>query len=388
MYLRDEWRNKKDRQQVFLLGSIPIVFAKEGEKTMTSVGPNSSTPVTLYVGLVSAMAIALLLVVRQLRRHTAPAPAVIILALYILVLGEQTVVTGVSPQIPVEVLAPFRSFFYAIRFNIPYLYLHFLLSMLLFVPLGILVPVIDARCRSYARIALLAAAVAGAMILLKLAVGETPRRYVFDLLFCNIAGAVLGYTGFHLVMLLRVKPVAAVPCASCLFILVGYVLFFCRPLLLFPTDLTMTDSSFGLPYGVSAEKQLRATTPKALPVISIPADRARMQTAATEYGLYAADVAPSLGSVVGTVQPCSVDEALRRADTGAFVSFYAPATQPFCVAVTKAEIQYMENRSGSCLVPVWSMEGQLMDCEGNSIFDISADEEKLIPLTGQFIVPA
>lgn len=314
---------------------------------------------------------AVLLVWRLIKNGRARIPA-LVLGAYIFVVGALTLSGNPGGDIPIAdrigsfSLAPL---IFTIRFNVPYLYLQYIVNVLLFVPLGILIPAVNARLGTYGRILLLGFGMSVTIEMLQLLLPGSNRIFDPIDIVCNTIGVLLGYSLFVLWLVRRTGGTLGARIGALIVCITIGLTFFVRPFLVFPDDLPMADSGYGLPHKIDAARGAHVDGASSLPVVDIEPKHDAGRS--LQHGLWdpaAVRTDDDSASARDDHPICSFDDALKRARAGAIVEAYLPVAfywqQPETVEVTSAQTLYAENKAENRLVPVWYLEVDIISCSG------------------------
>lgn len=296
-----------------------------------------------------------------------------IIALVMITTSDNPNPSGTIPPVHERLdLVPFLDIANAFKYNISNVYLQFFLNIVMFIPMGLLLPIIYKKSRFYGKIALVSFCVTLTIELIQLLWPHSNRIFDVDDLICNTAGALIGYSIWKLIIILRFRENKKlfrfiVPVAVC----VLFVMFSVRPFIVLDYDMTMNDAPRSVPMKTLLSKDMQYDDIKRLPIYSI-AENVNVENenyfseAVGENNCY--DIQKIIASDTSyikrdnkNVEIIPIEEAIERANLGIVISAYnrSYTSTPQEVYVKNAKLYYMPNKAQTKLLPVWYLTGRI-----------------------------
>lgn len=296
-----------------------------------------------------------------------------IIALMVITTSDNPNPSGTIPPVHERLdLVPFLDIANAFKYNISNVYLQFFLNIVMFIPMGLLLPIIYEKSRSYGKIALISFCVTLTIELIQLLWPHSNRIFDVDDLICNTAGALIGYSIWKLIIILRLRENKKsfrfiVPVAVC----VLFVMFSVRPFIVLDYDMTMNDAPRSVPMKTLLSKDMQYDDIKNLPVYSIAENvdvekENYFSETVGENNCY--DVQKIIASDTSyikrdnrNVEIIPIEKAIERVNMGIVISAYNKSytSTPQEVYVKNAKLYYMPNKAQTKLLPVWCLTGKI-----------------------------
>lgn len=296
-----------------------------------------------------------------------------IIALMVITTSDNPNPSGAIPPVHERLdLVPFLDIANAFKYNISNVYLQFFLNIVMFIPMGLLLPIIYEKSRSYGKIALISFCVTLTIELIQLLWPHSNRIFDVDDLICNTAGALIGYSIWKLIIILRLRENKKsfrfiVPVAVC----VLFVMFSVRPFIVLDYDMTMNDAPRSVPMKTLLSKDMQYDDIKNLPVYSIAENvdvekENYFSETVGENNCY--DVQKIIASDTSyikrdnrNVEIIPIEKAIERVNMGIVISAYNKSytSTPQEVYVKNATLYYMPNKAQTKLLPVWCLTGKI-----------------------------
>lgn len=363
-----------------------------GENTATMSMPylNLSWGSINIITLLIAIGISIILSVFVIKRNrrlwfTAILFNLYFIALVIITTSDNPNSSGVISSLSERIeLVPLIGIINAIKYNISQTYIQFFLNIVMFIPLGVLLPVLYKKIRSYWKIALLSFLFSlGIELIQWLWIGSN-RIFEIDDILCNTVGALVGYSIWKLCICIKKSDCRKVsnfivPVFLCL----AFVLLGLRPCMVFDSDMLMTESYMRVPSQIISSDDIEHEDVAEMEIYNVSEDSGTyLFTVVEELGLFELEKISNADQQY--VQPTDMfvsvishDDAIQRAQQGIIIaadSMYI--IKPDEVTITKADLAYMISKNGTQLRPVWVLSGKITKYDINE-FTIENDNGEL-----------
>lgn len=368
----------------------------------SGAGPATVLAFALVCALLACM------IVCNVRRHYASWTSVVIFGIYLLVLAWTVTAGGESGKGAVN-LVPVETMVEAFQFNNVRQYIQYILNIVLFVPLGLLLPLVWKHSARWHRIALIAFCVSAIIELSQLLPGAA-RSFDVDDLICNTLGGLVGFALYVVIRKIRNwERVSSASLAAAVCICAVFGMLCVRPAISSDTSVPLEVASTFIPaVTVLSEEAEIEDISSEFPLFRIREDgwEALMQEGGPEKKFESgwvhspvltpdeAELCAALEKQDISVRVCSIEEALHRVDLGTVVNVYADCFvgKPLAMEVIKACVVYICNDRQDTMVPVWFLEGRITGYDSILAFHglKEGDEERLTPemLHIALVVPA
>lgn len=360
------------------------------------------------VALIMVCVLLTFMIVRNVHEHYASWAAVFLFGAYLLVVAWVVTARGDSGKSAVN-LVPFERMAQAIRFNNSRQYVQYILNVILFVPLGLLLPMVWKWSGRWQRIALIAFCVSVAIEVSQL-LPAVARSFDADDIICNAVGALVGFAVYVVGRKIRRgerlsgASLAAAACMCAVFALLCV-----HPAMSSGTSVQLEAVSSFVPTVTSLSKEAEVEQITAeFPIFRVREDgwdtlieEGGPETKFESGWLHSPVLTPdeaavciALDKLDSSVQPCSIEEAVRRANLGTVVNVYADCFigKPLGMEVDNASVVYMCNDRQDSMVPVWLLEGRITQYDSIRGFHglNEGDEDLLTPEMQhiELVVPA
>lgn len=325
----------------------------------------------------------------QLRKKNVSKIPVILFSIYIFALIMVTFIAnpssnGITAPLYERInLTPIINIINAITFNIQYAYIQLVLNIILFIPLGLFLPIIFRHLRSCPKTVLIAGAVTLVIELCQWLLPFSNRIFDLDDIVCNVIGALVGYSIWYLVTSIKYKAKNShkFPWGA-IIVCILFLLFLARPTIHSgQNDLALIDSSAFIPVEIITGEEMLSPMDQHAFIYSI--ENVDAVEAKVEYfGLIRSDsLDDEYAKQIEQVNIISLDEALKRSTQGMATDIYTSGiSHPSKVVIHNVDIAYQMNRRKTRLIPVWHLSGEILP-EGSS-------EAENDLLQAEIVVPA